>query len=232
MSKFNRVVSIGGETVKADSVAYNLELSAVGTARLSLLTSETLSGLVVIKSGHSGKPLVVDFVGVIQDQLQKDSRRRVVLCRELTAVLNLPLFLTLRHCTASDVLKALSDKTGLAFSLPDKPYAKKKAACFYTASTGLHAIKQLGIVFNIPDFIWYQGEKGEVFVGSYSDSGRIVDSLNIKESLFYEVKTTEAKAMPLPGFKPGNILNGRIVHSVNVDNSIVGLEWSKTLSDY
>lgn len=60
-------------------------------------------------------------------------------------------------------------KTKLSFELPKASYVDIKIPHFKHSGTGYQLLHEIGRVFNIPDYTFYQTPTGKIYCGSYSD---------------------------------------------------------------
>lgn len=126
------------------------------------------------------------------------------------------------------MLVEVSDKTGLRFRVPDKSYAKVKAPFFSSLAAGYLAMDSLASVFNIPDFVWQQGD-GEVFVGSWADSFfGIRPPLELPVELFDGYQGNQsAMIAALPGLRPSATINqGERITSVTLAGNQMAIKWT------
>ena len=144
-----------------------------------------------------------------------DGKQQRLMCRELSARLDVSLPLALRHPTLRDVLAAYADRTGLRFVLPERPYADTKIPAFATIGTGLEGLANIGRAFQIPDFIWQAQGDGQLFVGSWQDSRWPERPVTLPQTFFSRALATGGKMMTLiPSMRPGCVVNGGRVQSL------------------
>ena len=151
----------------------------------------------------------------VEKALPMDNRRVRLFCREISARMDGLLPLALRHPTLTEVLNAYSQKTGLAFITPNRPYAQTKVPAFYAVGTGFHALDSFGSIFSIPAYFWQTQADGRVFVGSYYDSRWCDKSIDIPQQFFKSVSAGGTKTITaIPSLRPGAIIGGERVKSV------------------
>ena len=169
--KLHKVLTVDGTPYDLVSDEVRLDLRSPGRASFVVKAGATLNGLVTLDLGYNDKPLQRHFVGYVERCTAPNSRERLLLCREVSAILTHPLPMGLRHVNLSEVLIEVSKKTGLTFRMPEqKTYVTTKTPYFYSLAAGIQTLDSLAQVFGIPDFIWQQQGDGQVFVGSWADS--------------------------------------------------------------
>ncbi len=228
--KLHKVLTVAGTVVPLVKDDVRLDLRSPGRASFTVRSAEALSGLVIFDLGYNDRPLQRFFIGFVERSTQVNSVEQLLSCRELTAILNSPLPLNLRHVDLHDVLGAISERTGLRFRVPDQAYARAKAPYFYNLATGIQAMDSLARIYNIPDPIWQQQGDGEVFVGSWADSyfgAREVLQLPIELFNGYQ-DNQSAMIAALPGVRPGAMINQeQRVMSVSLSADQMALRWKK-----
>ncbi|WP_053131114.1 hypothetical protein [Pseudomonas sp. MIACH] len=224
------LVRINGQLVDLVQHEVRLDLHTPGRARLSVKSQEPQSGLVTLDVGYNDKPLHRHFVGYVERCTTANSHEQVLFCRELTAVLNYPLPIALRHVDLRAVLIEASRVTGLRFRVPDAPYAKLRTPYFYSLASGIQAMDSLAQVFSIPDFIWHQQGDGEVYVGSWADSyWGARPALQLPIELFDGYQGNQSAVIAaLPGLRPGAMINqGQRITAVTLTDTHMVLKWKK-----
>lgn len=127
------------------------------------------------------------------------------------------------------VLAELS-KLGVSFVTPNAEYLNKQAPCFYHNGTGLSALQQLASVFNIDDYIFQQRPDGQIYVGSWHDSGWSTSEINNFAEHPIKVKSsTSGELIAIPKLIPGLKLNGRYITEVILSGNKQVITWSKSV---
>ena len=226
--KLHKVLTINGAVFPLISDDVRLDLKSPGRATITVKADVALKGLVMLDVGYNDSPLQRHFIGYVERSTTSSSTEQVLFCRELAAILANPLPLNLRHVDLQAVLAEVSNKTGLRFRVPDKPYAKVKAPFFYSLAAGYQAMDSLATVFSIPDFIWQQQGDGEVFVGSWADSFfGAREPLQLPVALFDGYQSNQsAMVAALPGLRPGASINqGDRITSVTLAGNQMAIRW-------
>ncbi|MBO1537576.1 hypothetical protein [Pseudomonas sp. OA65] len=226
--KLHKVLSIAGERYPLVKDEVRLDLGSPGRASFTVKAGQALKGLVTLDIGYNERTLQRHFIGYIERSTATNSQQQALFCRELTAVLALPLPMNLRHVDLHQVLEEISTRTGLRFRVPDQPYARVKTPFFYSLAAGYQAMDSLARVFNIPDFIWQQQGDGEVYVGSWTDSfWGIRQPIPLPAELFDGYNGNQsAMVAVLPGLRPGaTINNNERITAVTLIDSQMGIRW-------
>ncbi|MEB0090083.1 hypothetical protein RHM65_22195 [Pseudomonas sp. CCI4.2] len=228
--KLHKVLTVDGTPYDLVSDEVRLDLRSPGRASFVVKADATLKGLVTLDLGYNDKPLQRHFVGYVERCTAPNNRERVLLCREVSAILTHPLPMGLRHVNLSEVLIEVSKKTGLTFRVPEqKTYATTKTPYFYSLAAGIQTMDSLAQVFGIPDFVWQQQGDGQVFVGSWTDSFWGSKSpLQLPPELLDNYQNHSATVAALPGLRPGATLNqGERVTSVILAGTEMSLTWNR-----
>ena len=222
------MVRINGEPFALVQHDVRLELRTPGRATLTVKSPTPLRGLVTLDLGYNDKPLHRHFVGYVETSTAANRQEQVLFCREVSAALNYPLPMALRHVDLRAVLAEVSHVTGVRFRVPDAPYARVRVPYFYSLGGGVQAMDSLAQVFNIPDFIWHQQGDGGVFVGSWADSyWGARPALQLPVELFDRYQgNCSAEVAALPGLRPGAMINqGQRITAVTLAGTQMVLKW-------
>lgn len=224
--KIIKQLLVNGEEVGLISDDTRLELSSPGRARFLVQSDKPLTGVVQFAIGWSGMELFRLFVGYIDRQTTVNEKQQLLFCRELSAALNRPLFMGLRHITVNDVLTRISKETAISFVAPDKEYVRKQVPHFHHIGGGYQAMDAIGPVFNIPSFIWQQQGDGSVYVGSWKDSRWASRPVQIPDKFFTEhLAFNSAQMMMAPSLRPGVQFNRGIIDSLTCKNDSMVISW-------
>lgn len=206
-----------------------LDLTGPGRANLSVISDQSLGGLVQLDIGYTGHQSQRYFTGYIEQCTQLDNKSYRLFCRELAAVLNQDLPLALRNVNLDEVLKQIGDQTGIQFVTPKKAYAVERVPFFHHLGGGYMALDACGPVFNIPDFIWQQMGDGSVFVGSWQDSRWATRAIEIPNKWLTEQGQANQATIPLmPPLRPGILFNKQFrIESLRLSKERMEITWSK-----
>lgn len=166
------------------------------------------------------------FLGFVKSVTPIDGKHCKLFCRELSAILKMTMPLNLRHPTMRDVLKAISDKTGLEFSAPDKAYSSTKIPHFANVGNGFQAMDGIGRAFRIADYMVQQQGSGIIYAGSYADSRWADKTADIDTSYFSEhLSSHSASIAAIPAIRPGVVVNGKRITGLEFSGNVMTLSW-------
>ncbi len=228
-ARLTKSLTFGGKSVTnivSDSV--QLDLFSTGRATFVVTCEDEPKGVVELQLGYKVDELTPYFLGAIESKHFADGQWFLT-CRELIGALSFLIPMALRFANASDVLTAL-ESTGFTFVYGEQDYMKTKVPCFYHQGDGISALRQLGKVFNIPDYIFQQRPDGLIYVGSWHDSpwaNTPVD--NLAEHIIKIKSTTTGEMMAVPQMRPGIKLNNRFIIETTLIGNKQKITWSKTL---
>jgi hypothetical protein len=230
-AKLTKSLTINGQQVTA-IVNENVKLGlfSTGRATFTIVSESEPSGLVELHIGYNVKQLTPYFLGVIESK-HKTGERWLITCRELIGALSFSASIAIRFATAKMVLDKLSE-LGITFVTPNAEYINKKAPCFYHTGTGLSVLQQIGKVFNIADYIFQQRPDGQIYVGSWSDSGWATSEINdFAEHVINVKSSTSGELIAIPKLRPGIKLNGRYITEVVLSGNKQLIKWSNKLNN-
>lgn len=211
------------------SEAVQLDLFSTGRASFTVVCENEPTGIIELHCGYQLDNLTPYFLGVIESK-HFSNGQWFLTCRELLGALSFHYPMAIRYATLIDVLNDLA-KTGLEFTYPDADYTKEFVACFYHNGDGISALKSLGKIFNIKDYIFQQRPDGKVFVGSWHDSAWATSEINDFSDHVLKVKNSRSGEMVIvPKLRPGLKLNGKYIIETTLAGNKQDIRWSKTLS--
>lgn len=215
MKLFKRF-TVEGEEYPLVSEQIRLDLDRPGLAIVQVVATHKLEGRVTYSLGWNVSPrLTLFFTGEIANSARVDDKQQRLLCPELSARIDGAAPLALRHPTMKDVLARYAELTGLSFIVPEKPYVETRVPAFYGFGSAFHAMKTLGDVFHIDDYVWLSQGDGRIFAGSWADSRWPGKEVEIPANMCKRVSADGNITMTAaPGLRPGCVLNGKRVVSV------------------
>lgn len=216
--KLQKRLLVASEEIPLVSEDIRLDLDRPGRAIFQVRATGMLAGSVSFALGwHFDAALTLFFAGEVERSVRVDAVQQRLFCREVTARLDAPHPLALRHPNLRAVLAAYAARTGLSFLVPDKPYASRRAPYFGVLGSGFHGLASLGAVFSIPDYFWQAQGDGQIFVGSWQDSRWPGLPVELPQAMQSQATAGGGQTIPaIPGLRPGAVINGQRVQSVRL----------------
>jgi hypothetical protein len=228
-ARLTKSLIIGGKAVLnivSDSV--QLDLFSTGRATFVVICEDEPKGVVELQLGYKADELTPYFLGAIESKHFANGQWFIT-CRELIGALTFKTPMAIRFACAADVLTAL-ESTGFKFVHSNKKYMQRKVPCFYHNGDGISALRQLGKVFNIPDYIFQQRPDGLIYVGSWHDSPWANTPIdNLAEHIINTKNASMGEMMAVPQMRPGIKLNNRFIIETTLLGNKQKITWSKTL---
>ncbi|WP_299002300.1 hypothetical protein [uncultured Shewanella sp.] len=228
-AKLTKVLTIDGRPViNIVSDHVQLDLFSAGRAIFIVNCEREPSGLVELHLGYQVSNLTPYFLGVIEKK-HFSQGKWFLTCRELIGALSFPAPLSIRFATFKQVLSELS-KLGVEFVHPNAEYINLPVPCFYHHGDGISALRSLGRIYQITDYIFQQRPDGKIYVGSWHDSGWAKKPItDFSEHPIVTKTATTGKLLVIPQLRPGIKLNGRYITQVVLSKNTQEITWSKTL---
>lgn len=194
----------------------SLHYNRSGRAIIQVQAKEELKGEVSFALGWNFESeMTLYFSGDVERSVRVDAKQQRLFCREISARLNAPHPLALRHPSLKDVLDAYAARTGISFILPERPYASVKVPAFYGVGSGFHGLDSVGGVFGIEDYHWQAQGDGKVFVGAWADSRWKDRAVDVPREFFTAQLATDSQTIAaIPALRPGAVVNGRRLYSL------------------
>jgi len=227
MINFVQRLLINGESLTVKSSEVKLTLNRPGRGRFMVYSETNISigSKVEFESGYQGSMISSWLLGFVESAIEVETNIYRLFCRELSAVYLQNVSVSVRSATIPKITKALSLQTGLAFSIPDKPYALAKVPTFVGLNRGVDTIKSIGSVFGIDDFIWFVQSDHSIFLGDYKDSVFSGFELPIDKGVFISLNNLGGELPSTPGVVPGVSINGKRVHEISIVDEKMEASW-------
>jgi len=230
--KLLKSLSVNGEAVGLVREYIWLDMATPGRADFTVRSPKPLSGVVQFYIGAAGRGTMAEFfTGFIVDSHTVDASQQRLFCRELAAALWTVIPVSIRNASMRDILGVYARKTGLSFTVPDKDYGDTPCPAFQTVGSGIHGLDSLGPIFGIEDYIWQQQGDGQVFAGSWQDSKWAGKPFTVQETAFENIQVDGTRTLQaVPGLRPGVMLNGRYVTSLQLYKHFMVVTCAKRLN--
>ncbi|MDO6426248.1 hypothetical protein Q4489_04450 [Thalassotalea sp. 1_MG-2023] len=230
-TRLTKVLLINNEPVKnivSDTV--QLDLFSPGRAIFTVICEQEPKGLVELQLGYKTSELTPYFLGVIESKHQIKNQW-ILTCRELIGALSFYVPISIRFATAEQVLANIAE-LGIEFIIPNEEYMKTPVACFYHSGNGISALKQLGKIYQIENYIFQQQNNGKIYVGSWDHSPWAQETIeNFDESVINVKNATNGECVAIPKLRPGIKINNRYITETTLTGNKQGLKWSKVIYD-
>lgn len=211
-------------------VSFNVvaELSACGRGFVTAITTEDLTGQLVRLDIGWNDMVYRWFTGYVERSSAAENGSQRLFVRELIGVMAENWPVSLQHPTLRDVTEAVSACTGLKFSLPSGvSYTDTAIPHFTHSGTGYQLLANLGRVFSIADYTWYQLPDGAVFMGSYADSRFAAAPVEIPDEFVKNGAAGNSITLAvIPAIRPGVIVNNRRITQVQINDDEMTLTWT------
>ncbi|MBD1582810.1 hypothetical protein [Pseudoalteromonas sp. S16_S37] len=227
-AKLTAILTVAGvavDTIVSQQV--QLDLNSTGRAKFEVVTEHEPTGIVELHLGYDINKMSPYFMGVIESKYYANGRWFLT-CRELLGALSLKAPIAVRHATISKVLSALNNQ--IEFVIPDTTYSQSVVPAFYHSGTGIEALRQIGNVWQIPEFIFQQRPDGKIYVGAWHDSRFAQNFINnYPAHTIKSNSSTTGTLIAVPKLRPGIKLNGYYITEVTLINDRMQIRWSKQL---
>ncbi|MEX9891289.1 hypothetical protein AB7W78_12700 [Providencia rettgeri] len=217
---------LSGDEVHVVDAKIMLELSACGRGFLTVETETDYTGkLVRFETGYIDS-LYRYFTGYVERSQPADNGFQKLFVRELVGVFDKLWPCSFQHPTLKTITDYLQENSGLTFILPEAKYINTPIPHFTHNGTGFQLLANLGAVFSINDYVWYQMPDGKIFVGSWSDSMFKDDKHEIAAEFSKNQSAGNSATYPLiAALRAGTVVNGARVNKVQLENDDITLHW-------
>ena len=218
---------INHELTAISDCQITLELNTPGRGFITALTTESCIGqLVEIDLGYNDS-IYRYFTGFIERATPAENGAQRLFIRELTGIFERQFPCSLQHPTLQQVINILSEQSGLAFALPAAAYTNIPIPYFQHSGSGIQWLNNLGRIFSIADYTWFQYPDGTIYAGSYADSSYAGLKFDIPNDFSTRFEAGTTQYFPLvPAIRPGMTINGKRVTKISVNNDEMALTWT------
>ncbi|WP_031518783.1 hypothetical protein [Siccibacter colletis] len=226
MKPIKRLYLSGDEVHMAD-VNMVLELSAAGRGFITAETQQDYTGKVVRLDIGYGDHMLRWFTGYVERSQPAGKGFMRLFVREMVGVFEKLWPCSFQHPTLREIAAWLTEQSGLTITVPDTAYSDKPVPHFTHSGTGFQLLNNLGRVFGIADYVWYQLPDGSVFVGGADKAlfaGRPVDIPHE-----FSQDTSGGNSMTIPmiqTLRPGVEVNGQRLTKVNLIAENMAITWT------
>lgn len=227
--KYDFSLKVGG--IRYPVIAHDIRLSsnAAGVATFDVEASEPLSGSVYFAFSLNGGAQHGHFFGYVERSVPGTAKSQRIFCREKANAMEMRVPMSLRKTTLREVLEKAKEVTGCGFALPTAAaYTSKQVPHFINTGTGFHMLRTLASVFDITGFTWQQRRDGLIYVGSWADGHWKGSPIDVPSNLLDKsLATQSAELLAIPGLRPGYVLNGKRLCSVQLKGNKMVVSWKK-----
>ncbi|MCL1123515.1 hypothetical protein [Shewanella surugensis] len=233
--KLTKRLTIGSTIYPLSDYRLVLELSAGGRGIFETVTSKLGAlkhgQIVSLDIGYNNQ-LQRYFSGYISKVTQSANGSTRFSVRELSGILAERMPMSILHATFRQVITQLSTLSGLSFViLESADYVDKPIANFTSQGTGYQLLKNVARAFNVPEFVWYQQQNGQIFVGGYQDSRWANRPVDIPSRFSQQQNSNSWQLLAMPSMRPGVLVNGHRVKQVEFNDDTMTLTWTATKAD-
>ena len=235
--KITTLVNISEKPVTLISQSIRLEIDTPARGILNIKTDEQIERgqLVEVAMQLGNEQAHYVFVGFIESITPSHTNGYQILVRELAALLNRRVAISLQHCTAKDIVSEISAQTGAHFVLPDSAWTKKDLPRYQHIGGGYSALDYLLRAFDVQSPIWQQQPNGTIYVGELEKSLMGSKAINIESEVFSNIGIAGGELPTMPRLRPGIKIkiNGheKQIASIDINNEIMRLGWVENLHD-
>lgn len=225
--KFDYVLTVNKQPIQLIAHDVRLSYSKPGRASFTVENSAPLQGIVHFSMKNNVTDQRSQFYGYIERSTPVGEHQLLLFCREKSAAMQFPLPLSYRNITLKELLQKISAETSQHFSIPKAEYVTQTAPFFINTGSGYHAMQQIGRVYSIRDYIWQQKRDGTIYLGSWQDSHWKEQPLTLPDNLFTKHSAAKtAELLAIPGLRPGYLLNGKRLKTVDLKENKMVVSWS------
>lgn len=223
---------ISDQIVEVSDLHLMLELSACGRGFITALTDSDCTGQVVrIDMGYNER-VYRWFTGFVERSQPAEDGTQRLFVREMVGIFERSWPVSQQHPTLRGITNELTKLAGLTFALPAAGYVDTPVPHFTHSGPGYQILNNLGRIFLVPDYVWFQYPDGTIYTGSYADCRFAASPVEIPDEF---IKTAAAgntwTLAGIPAIRPGVIVNGRRITTVRMANDTMTLGWTPADSD-
>ena len=229
-------LKINGTEQKLVSDYCRLQLSRPGSATFVIETDEAITeqSIVLYSLGYSDDddifPATIGFVHLCQEV---EPGIYKVICKELSALLEIEAKFYLRHVTAKKLFQEIEKVSTLSFITTDliRDYLQKKIPYFASIGRALDAVNQFA-AFGVPRGIWTQLPDGKIYWGSWDDSPFAKEEPIMLHPSWITSRKPEDRSFvipTIPALRPGSKIqnDSMIIDSLEIMGAKTVVRWLK-----
>lgn len=165
------------------------------------------------------------FEGYIEKIQPAPNGYQKIVVKEYAGILSQRWTVSIEHPTITDILKRLSDLTGLEFKLPEADYTKAVIPNFVSQGDGYQCLEQIAKAFNIDDCVWFQDVDQQIYFGSYHDSHFYNKPMLVPSEFSTRQNANSFTFIPFPMIRPGRTVNGNRITKIELFDDEMTAHW-------
>lgn len=227
--KYDFSIMVAGSSYPLISHDIRLSSNAVGVASYEVQSSEALTGAVYFSFSANGGAQHGHFYGYVERSVRATGKSQRLFCREASNAMEMRIPISLRKASLRDVLTKAKELTGCGFTVPTSAdYTTIEVPYFINTGNGFHMLANIARVYNIANFIWQQRRDGLIYVGAWQDGHWSGTPINVPAAILDKSQATQtAELLAIPGLRPGYLLNGKRLYSVQMTGNRMVVSWKK-----
>jgi len=206
--KLEKRLYINDKEIKLASQMVSLKLSLGGIAVFTIDDAiiPALHQAVRFDIGYQNKASSF-FEGYIEKIQPAENGHYKITVKENAGILSHRWPVSIEHPTMRDILSALTDKTGLTFTLPENvDYTDSIIPNFVCQGTGYQCLQQVGRAFGLTDLIWFQHTDQAIHFSDYKDCRFHGKPVIVPLDLTERRNGDNMTFAPFPMLRPGAII--------------------------
>ncbi|MBF4257514.1 hypothetical protein EAY27_13195 [Vibrio anguillarum] len=165
------------------------------------------------------------FEGFIEKIQPAPNGYQKIVVKEYAGILSQRWTVSIEHPTIADILKRLSDLTGLEFKLPEAEYTKAVIPNFVSQGDGYQCLEQIAKAFNIDDCVWFQDVDQQIYFGSYQHSHFYNKPMSVPSEFSTRQNANSFTFVPFPMIRPGRTVNGNRITKIELFDDEMTAHW-------
>jgi hypothetical protein len=197
----HQILKIGGETVQIVTIALTLDRDAPGRGIFAVQAAAAPVGDVQLYAGINGLARLY-FSGYLEQSVRIDSKQQRLVVRETPGRLTRRAPLARRNSTLAEIIGDLQSVSGVQFRTSGL-WIMQSVPHFFNVGSGAEALRLIGQLSGLPDWIALPQADGSVYIGSAANIGRCSTVLRLDPKIFTNLSASGADCAFMPSLRPG-----------------------------
>ena len=202
--KIESILQVDRQNYTIVSMSLTLDRDASARGIIAIQASDPITGTVCLFNGINGTAKLY-FTGYIEQCVRIDAKQHRLTVRSIPGKLAKRVHIAMRNSQLLEILAALGKSSGVIFRTTGN-WTEKSVSHFAALGTGDDALRQIGELSGIQDWVTLEQPDGSLYVGSGQDVKRKKTIFRFDEKIFTALSATGADCAFIPSLRPGMLM--------------------------
>lgn len=186
------------------SMSLTLDRDAPARGIIAIQSTDPVAGTVRFFTGINGTAKLY-FTGYVEQCVRIDAKQHRLTVRALAGKLANRAPIAMRNSKLIEIIAALGTAAGVTFRTTGN-WTEKPVPHFASIGTGDEALRQIGELSGLSDWMTLEQADGSLYIGQGQDVKRRKTVFRFDEKIFTSLSATGADCAFIPSLRPGMLI--------------------------